>query len=54
MYVYLRSKFQISSIIQHLLDPPPPVLNEPSKKTTQTIFLCISLSVDGQLVELTY
>ena len=28
--------------------------NEPPKKPTQTTFLCISLSVDGQLVELTY
>ena len=27
--------------------------NESPKKPTQTIFLCISLSIDGQLVELT-
>ena len=77
MCVYVRTNFQVSSIIltsfrpEVILSNPPPPQNEPLKtpprlKLTQklfptdivhvsnTIYLCISPSVDGQLVELTY
>ena len=77
MCVYVRTKFQVSSIIltsfrrEVILPTPPPPENEPLKapprlKLTQklfpteivhvsnTIYLCLSPSVDGQLVELRY
>ena len=60
MCVYLRSKFQVSKIIltsfrQGEFYPQiTPSAKQPSTMPTQTIFFCISLSVDDQLVELTY
>ena len=77
MYAYVRTKFQVSSIIltsfrrKIILPNPTPTQNEPPKTPPRlrltwklfptgivhvlnTVCLCISSSVDGQLVELTY